>query len=93
MVLKRSYGTEETLNSFYTNLSVQLEVAFLNGDSVILLGDFNAKLGNDIINQDTHALSKSGKMLFSLFQKYSLSLLNSLYICQGTFTRIHRCNK
>ena len=35
---------EETLNFFCTNLSVQLEVAFLNGDSVILLGDFNAKL-------------------------------------------------
>ena len=85
--------TEETLNSFYTNLSVQLEVAFLNDDSVILLGDFNAKLGNGIINQDAHAISKSGKMLFSLFQKYNLCLLNSSDICQGTFTRIHQCNR
>ena len=84
---------EETLNSFYTNLSVQLEVAFLNGDSVVLLGDFNAKLGNGIINQDAHAMSKSGKILFSLFQKYNLCLLNSSDICQGTFTRIHECNK
>ena len=85
--------TEETLNSFHTNLSVQLEVAFLNGDSVILLGDFNAKLGNGIINQDAHAMSKSGKMLFSLFQKYNLCLLYSSDICQGTFTRIQQCNK
>ena len=85
--------TKETLNFFYTNLSVQLEVAVLNGDSVILLADFNAKLGNDVINQDTHAMSKSGKMLFSLFQKYNLSLLNSSDICQGIFTHINRCNK
>ena len=85
--------TEETLNSFYTNLSVQLEVAFLNGDSVVLLRDFNAKLGNGIINQDAHAVSKSGKMLFSLFQEYNLCLLNSSDICHGTFTRIHQCNK
>ena len=48
------YDTEEALNSFYINLSVQLEVAFLNGGSVILLRNFNAKLGNDITNQDTH---------------------------------------
>ena len=70
-----------------------MEVAFPNGDSVILLGDFNAKLGNGIVNQDPHAISKSGKMLFSLFQKYYLCLLNSSDICQGTFTRIYQCNK
>ena len=75
------------------NLLVQLEVAFVNGDSVILLGDFNVKLANDIINQDTHAISKGGKMLFSLFKKYNLSLLNSSDICQRTFTRTHRCSK
>ena len=74
-------------------MSVQLEVAFLIGDFVILLGGFNVKLGNDIINQDAHAMSKSGKMLFSLFQKYNLCLLNSSDICQGTFTRILQCNK
>ena len=74
-------------------MSVQLEVAFLIGDSVILLGGFNAKLGNGIINQDAHAMFKSGKMLFSLFQKYNLCLLNSSDICQGIFTRILQCNK
>ena len=55
--------TEETLNSSHTNLSVQLEVAFLNSGLAILLGDFNAKLGNAIINQDTLAISKNGRML------------------------------
>ena len=67
-------NTEETLNSFYINLSVQSEVAFLNGDSVILLGGFNAKLGNGIINQDAHAMSKSGKC-------YSVCFKNIICVC------------
>ena len=37
---------EETVSSFYHDVSVQVEAAFLNGYSVILLGDFNAKLGS-----------------------------------------------
>ena len=34
---------------FYQNLLVQIERAHLNGDNVILVGDFNAKLGSEII--------------------------------------------
>ena len=82
-----------TTTTIDSDAPVQINFEFLNGDSVILLGDFNAKLGNGIINQDAHAVSKCGKMLFSLFQKYNLCLLISSDICQGTFTRIHQCNK
>ena len=65
--------TEETLNSFSTNLSVQLEVAFLNGDSVILLGDFNAKLGNGIIRM--HMLCPK------VAKCYSVCFKNIICVC------------
>ena len=69
---------------------MQVEAAFLNGDSIILLGDFNAKLGFDVINHDMNPMSKNGEKLFNLFCKYNLTLLNTLDFCEGTHTRIHR---
>ena len=56
---------------------MQVEAAFLNGDAVILLGDFNAKLGFDVINHDMNPMSKNGEKLFYLFCKYNLTLLNT----------------
>ena len=51
------YGSQEndlkeTVSSFYHDISVQVEAAFLNDDSVTLLGDFNAKLDFEVINHD-----------------------------------------
>ena len=40
---------EENRAEFYETLSVEIEKCFLSGDSLILAGDFNAKLGYDII--------------------------------------------
>ena len=69
---------EETVCSFYHDVSVQVEAAFLNGDSIILQGDFDAKLGFDVINHDMIPMSKNGEKLFNLFCKYNLTLLNTL---------------
>ena len=47
------YGPQENdsedKNSFYHDISVQVEIAFLNGESIIMVGDLNAKLGHDVI--------------------------------------------
>ena len=40
---------EENRTEFYETLSIEIEKCFLSGDSLVLAGDFNAKLGNDII--------------------------------------------
>ena len=66
-----AYGPQENdpeikRNLFYQNLSSQIELAFLSGDSVIMIGDFNAKLGKDVIGGDVHPMSPNGKLLFSL---------------------------
>ena len=76
-------------NLFYQNLSIQIEQAFLSGYSVIMVGDFNAKLGKDVIGGDVHPMSPNGKLLFSLCNKYNLFILNSSNLCKGVFTGIH----
>ena len=56
------YGPQENdsedKDSFYHDISVQAEMAYLNGDSVIMVGDFNAKLGYDVIPKDLHPMSE-----------------------------------
>ena len=61
---------EETVSSFYQNVSVQVEAVFLNGDSVILLGDFNVKLGFEVISFHMYPKSKNGVNLLNLFCKH-----------------------
>ena len=79
------------VTDFYQNLSVQIERAHLNGDNVILVGDFNAKLGSEIITGDPHPMSSSGKLLYEFYTKYNLHLLNSSDVCTGVLTRIQQC--
>ena len=79
------------VTDFYQNLSVQSESAHLNGDNVILVGDFNAKLGSEIITGDPHPMSSSGRLLYEFYTKYNLHLLNSSDVCTGVLTRIQQC--
>ena len=81
---------EDIRESFYHDVSVQIQKAYLNGDSLLLVGDFNAKLGYNVIQNDIHPMSKNGKLLFDMSNKYNMKLLNSPTFCTGTFTRIHK---
>ena len=52
-----SYGPQEKESEnkrtdFYESLSIQIQRAQMEGDMVILVGDFNAKLGSDVIKGD-----------------------------------------
>ena len=84
--------TEENREAFYEDLSVEIERCLLSGDSLFLAGDFSAKLDSEIINYDTHTMSRNGKLLHDLIQKYNLYLLNSSKVCSGVFTRTPQCN-
>ena len=79
------------VTDFYQNLSVLIESAHLNRDNVILVGDFNAKLGSEIITGDPHPMSRSGRLLYEFYTKYNLHLLNSSDVCTGVLTRIQQC--
>ena len=82
----QEYGSEENSNDFYDSISVEIERCYLNGDSFILAGDVNAKLGSSIIKNDIHLMSQNGGQLYRLILKYNLCLLNSSDMCHGLFT-------
>ena len=91
------YGPQENdskdKDSFYHDISVQVEMAYLNGDSIITVGDLNAKLGYDVIPNDLHPMSNNGEQLFELCNKYNLKVMNASEHCEGVFTRIHKCKQ
>ena len=62
---------------FHDRLTYQIERAKLVGESVILIGDFDAKLGKDLIKNDIHDMSKNGKLPYQLYTNAELGLLNS----------------
>ena len=85
------YGPQENdsvnkIRDFYDSVSVQVERVNLAGDSVFLVGDFNAKLGAEIIRGEIHQMSNNGVRLNGIMEKCNLAVLNALEICSGTFT-------
>ena len=83
--------TEENREAFDEDLSVEIERCLLSDDSLLLAGNFNAKLSSEIIHCDTHTMSRNGKLLHDLIQKYNLYLLNSSKVCSGVFTHTRHC--
>ena len=89
------YGPQEInsvgyeIRDFYDSISVQVERASLASDSVFLVGDFNAKLGTEIIKGEIHQMSNNGARLSDIMEKHNLAVLNALEICSGTFTSVN----
>ena len=88
MVRKKTDLVEDFLN----NISAQLNRPVLSGDPVMSIGDLNAKLGKDIIKEDIHDMSTNGEHLMSIIEKYNLTLVNSLDIFRGLFTKVNNKN-
>ena len=64
--------------------------AFFSGDSIILLGNFNAKLGKLIIPGDIHGMSPNGKFLNDIIENRSLKVLNTHKNSKGILTRVQK---
>ena len=62
------------------------------GESVVLAGDFHAKLVKDIISQDIHDMSSNGKHLLNLINNFELVTINSYEVCHCIFTRVNDKN-
>ena len=88
--LRGSYSvnvSEVVRKQFFQNVQNR---AFLSGDSIILLGDFNAKLGKLIITGDIHDMSPNDKFLNGIIENSSLKVLSTHKNSKGIFTRVRR---
>ena len=65
----------------------------MEGDMVILVSDFNAKLGSDVIKGDIHSMSKNGQLLWDVIKTFNLEVINTADICRGVLTRIKATKK
>ena len=97
VILILAYGPQEKektnlVEDFLNNISVQLNRSVMSGDPVMLIGDLNAKIGKDIIKGDIHDMSTNGEHLMSIIEKYNLTVVNSIDICRGLFTRVNNKN-
>ena len=53
----QEYSSKQETDDLYENINVQLNRALVAGESVVLVGGFNFKLGKGIIPQNTHDMS------------------------------------
>ena len=63
-----------------------------NGESILILGDLNCKVGR-IIEGNRDEISKGGKVLLKMIKKYKMKLLNADPCCEGRWTRIEGQSK
>ena len=82
--------SQEVRKEFFQNVQIQVNKAFLSGDSIILLGDYNAKLGKLIIPGDIHDMNPNGKFLNEIIINSSMKVLNTHKNSKGTFTRVQK---
>ena len=87
------YGPQETWENkdrlpFYIALEKEIVSAELEGKSIIIAMDANAKLGRDYIPNDPKTINKNGKVLAEITKRNALCVVNGLQdICTGLITR------
>ena len=88
------YGPQEnkTKNSdlkiMYKNIAKQIHKAKENQEQVLLLGDFNAKVGKEI-EDNKETVTKGGRQLPQLLRSNNLEMINkNKEKCKGLWTRV-----
>ena len=78
------------LKLLYKVIEEQIQVSSKENSHLLLLGDFNCKIGNSIIKKNTPTISKGGRLLIKMVNKYSLTVENGSDKCEGLWTRVER---
>ena len=89
---QESRTTKEQLKLMYEKIGEQISLAREKKQKVLMLGDFNCKIGEKIIGNRTD-VTKGGKMLLKLVDRNRLTILNSNEKCHGLWTRVENGNK
>ena len=82
---------QEVEDSF-RNIKDEVRKAEINGEKVLIMGDFNCKIGS-IVTGNEEKISKTGKVLMKMCNDMELSILNAHEKCVGKWTRIENDKK
>ena len=84
---QESRTTIEEYKTLYQRLEGQIEQGKARNQKLLLLGDFNCKVGN-LIDGNKSEVSKSGKLMIQMIKKMKMTMVNSLdEQCSGLWTR------
>ena len=83
---QESETTVTRLKEMYKKISMQIEEAKKQNQNVVLVGDFNCKVGSTV-EGNTEKVSKGGKILLEMVNKQNMKIVNTSDKCQGRWTR------
>ena len=75
------------LKEIYEAIEERVADTRSKGESILILGDLNCKVGK-VIEGNTQEVTSGGKMLLKLMNKYKMKFVNADRSCEGTWTRI-----
>ena len=91
MPQEKSKSVDE-LKEIYKLIEEQIETAIKMNERLVMMGDFNCKIG-EIIPGNTNEVTKGGRILLKMINKYNLCVLNGEKICSGKWSRIEGQDK
>ena len=80
------------LKEMYQQLNEQIEEGKSNQQQIMIIGDFNCKVGEEIKN-NKKAVTKGGRLLLKTVKKFDLQILNATESCKGLWTREEKGKK
>ena len=91
---QETHSAEKTLDE-YNMLENRIVSYIANDTHVILLGDFNAKVGSNEkgIKNGDKIISRNGKMLLELIDHTDMVMMNATERCEGIWTRVNSQNE
>ena len=75
------------MKEIYKNLEVEIKESVEKKEELIVMGDFNCKIGINEKEEPEKGISKGGKQLMKLVKRYELIITNKTEKCQGMWTR------
>ena len=76
----------ETLKEIYRVIEEEVQKSIEMNEKIVVMGDLNCKIG-EIIKGNSVVVTKGGKLLLKIINKYKLKIVNAEKCCQGLWTR------
>ena len=83
---QESRTSAEKLKIFYKHISEQVQQARERNQRVLILGDFNGKIGIEVKGNKPE-VTKGGTLLLKMTKQEKLTILNTTEMCEGLWTR------